>query len=76
MVSQSIFFYFMERAPENLENQIQGKVTTITGTPQIKPIEHKPRTESHNGRKTPTQTWEYNPNRKQNKQETQLNKTS
>ena len=50
----------MERAPENLENQIQGKVTTITGTPQIKLFEHKPRTESHNGRKTPTQRWDYN----------------
>ena len=41
----------MERAPENLDNQIQGNVITITGTPQIKLLEHKPRTESHNREK-------------------------
>ena len=48
-----IFFFLMERAPENLENQIQGKVTTLTGTPQITLIEHKPSTESHKREKNP-----------------------
>ena len=62
----------MERAPENLVNQIQGKITTITGTPQVKPIEHKPRTESHNGEKKHPHKVEIQPNQK-NKLKIKLN---